>query len=227
MTAIEAALDPREKKSYSFHATFFRKFLVGSARILFGFLMHLEVQGLEHFPMAGPVIVAANHVSNYDPFPIQFSLPRPIFYMGKASLFKIPVMDIALRNLGAFPVYRGEKDAWALHHARRILDEGQVLGMFPEGTRSKGRGLGVAKTGVARLALETACTISPMIILGTDQFFRRFPRRTIVIVRILAPLQPIHNETPLALTDRLMFELAASLPVNMRGVYSETPSGFD
>ncbi len=227
MTAIEAATDPREKKSFSFHATTFRKFLVGSARILFGLFMQLEVEGLEYFPVAGPVIVAANHVSNYDPFPMQFSLPRPIFYMGKASLFKFPVMDIALRNLGAFPVYRGEKDAWALLHARRILDHGQVLGMFPEGTRSKGRGLGVAKTGVARLALETNCTISPMTIIGTDLFFQQIPQRTTVRAQILAPLHPNKNETPLALTDRLMFALAAALPENMRGVYAQTPAGFN
>lgn len=226
MTAIEATLDPREKKSFSFHATTFRKFLVGSARLLFGLFMQLEVQGLEHFPVAGPVIVAANHVSNYDPFLMQFSLPRPIFYMGKASLFKFPVMDIALRNLGAFPVYRGEKDAWALLHARRILDHGQVLGMFPEGTRSKGRGLGVAKTGVARLALETNCTISPMTIIGTDLFFQQIPQRTTVKVQILAPLHPNKNETPLALTDRLMFALAAALPEKIRGVYAQTPAGF-
>jgi 1-acyl-sn-glycerol-3-phosphate acyltransferase len=227
LTAIEATLDPREKKSFSFQATPFRKFLVGSARLLFGLFMQLEVHGLQYFPMTGPVIVAANHVTNYDPFPMQFSLPRPIFYMGKASLFKFPVMDIALRNLGAFPVYRGEKDAWALLHARRILDHGQVLGMFPEGTRSKGRGLGVAKTGAARLALESNSLISPMTIIGTDKFFHNFPRRITVKIQILAPLQPNKNETPLALTDRLMFALAAALPENKRGAYAKTPAGFN
>jgi 1-acyl-sn-glycerol-3-phosphate acyltransferase len=135
-------------------------------------------------------------------------------------------MDVALRNLGAFPVYRGEKDAWAMKHARRVLAHGQILGMFPEGTRNKGRGLGVAKTGTARMAIESNSPIVPMVLIGTDRFFQHFPRRTIVTVKLLTPLQPNPGETPLALTDRLMFSMAANLPEEMRGVYTETPKGF-
>jgi len=221
-----AESDPRDRKHFYFASTAFRRALVGTARLLFSLVMKMDVQGQEHFPVQGPVVVAANHVTNFDVFPMQFALPRPIFFMGKAELFRFFVMDAALRNLGAFPVNRGEKDQWAIAHAARVLRYGQTLGMFPEGTRSQGRGLGVAKTGAARLAIEAGCPLVPMAIVGTDRFFRRFPLRTRVTITLLTPLLPNHGETPLALTDRLMFTLAAALPEELRGVYAEMPSGF-
>lgn len=219
--------DPRNRKSFAFHATLFRKLLVAILRQIFRLIMKMDVDGLEHLPPDGPVVIACNHVTNFDVFPMQLSLPRPIFFMAKAELFKFPVMDVALRNLGAFPVYRGEKDAWAMKHAYKVLEHGQTLGMFPEGTRNKGKGLGVAKTGTARMALENNCPVVPMIVTGTDEFFKHFPRRANVTVKLLPPLLPHPGETPLALTDRLMFSMAAALPEEMRGVYAEVPKGFE
>jgi 1-acyl-sn-glycerol-3-phosphate acyltransferase len=218
--------DLRQHKRFYFHATPLRRLVVFLVRLVFGLFMKLEVQGLENFPLDGAVIVAANHVTTFDVFPMQLSLPRPIFFMGKAELFRWPVLEAVYRNLGAFPVYRGEKDQWALEHAARVLENGQTLGMFPEGTRSRGRGLSVAKTGTARLAIEAGCPIVPMAISGSDRFFRRFPRRTPVTVRLLPALLPGSGDTPLALTERLMFSLAAGLPAEMRGVYSQMPKGF-
>ena len=98
--------------------------------------------------------------------------------------------------------------------------------MFPEGTRNKGRGLGVAKTGTARMAIEAKCPIVPMVVTGTNGFFKRFPRRANVTVKLLPPIVPSSSETPLALTDRLMFSMATALPKDMRGVYAEIPKGF-
>jgi 1-acyl-sn-glycerol-3-phosphate acyltransferase len=169
----------------------------------------------------------ANHVTNFDVFPMQFALPRPIFFMGKAELFKNPLMDLILRNLSGFPVNRGEKDQWAMRHAARVLDHGLTLGMFPEGKRSKGKGLNVAKTGAARLAIEANCPIVLMAVTGSDKFFRRFPHRARVQIKMLPALWPKPEETPLALTDRMMFTLARALPEEMRGVYAELPRGFE
>ncbi len=221
------APDPRDKKKFPFADTLQRRAMIGILRAFFRLLMEMEVRGLEYFPRAGPAILAANHVTGFDVFPMQFSLPRPIFFMGKAELFKNPLMDLLLRNLSGFPVQRGEKDQWAMNHALKILRHGQVLGMFPEGTRSKGGGLKVAKTGTARLAIEADCPIIPMTVVGSDRFFERFPRRTRVQITLLPPLLPKPNESPLALTDRLMFTLARALPLEMRGVYAETPQGFE
>ena len=218
--------DIRNHQRFYFHATPLRKSVIFLVSRIMKLFMELEVLGLENLPTVGAVIIAANHVTNFDVLPMQLALPRPIFYMGKAELFRIPVMGTVFRNMGAFPVYRGEKDQWALTHAARVLEHGEILGMFPEGTRSRGAGLGVAKTGSARLAIEAGCMIIPMAIIGSDKFFHRFPRRNHVTVHILPALKTHNGETPLSLTERLMFTLAAELPVPMRGVYGQIPEGF-
>ena len=225
-TRATARLDPRDKKKFYFTDTPQRRALIALVRPLFDLVMELDVTGVENFPREGAVILAANHVTNFDVFPMQFALPRPIFFMGKAELFKNPVMDLLLRNLSGFPVRRGEKDDWAMRHAAKILKQGQTLGMFPEGKRSQGKGLSVAKTGAARLAIEMNCPIVPMAVVGSDQFFKRFPQRARVCISLLPPITSKPGETPLALTDRLMFTLAKALPEDMRGVYAELPKGF-
>jgi 1-acyl-sn-glycerol-3-phosphate acyltransferase len=198
-------------------------FVVGN---LFKLIMKLDVQGLENLPSDGPVVLAANHVTNFDVIPMQLSLPRPIFFMGKANLFKIPLLRSAIVNSALFPSIAVKRMNGRLRHAAKVLAHGQVLGMFPEGTRSKGRGLSVAKTGSARLALDANCPIVPMAVIGTDSFFKRFPRRTQVTIKLLPPILPKPGETALALMDRVMFALAAELPADMRGVYAEVPKGF-
>lgn len=219
-------IDPRDHKKFYFSDTLQRRALVALLQRLFRLVMTMEVTGLEHFPHQGPVILAANHITNFDVFPIQFALPRPIFFMGKAELFKNPLMDLFLRNLSSFPVNRGEKDEWAMRHAAKVLKHGQTLGMFPEGKRSKGKGLTVAKTGVARLALDANCPIVPLAVVGSDQFFKRFPHRTRIQITMLPPLTPGPGENSLSLIDRLMFTLAQALPQDLRGAYSEPPRGF-
>ena len=217
--------DPRDRKKYYLEETNTRRFVLWIVEKLFNTAMRMRVEGLENFPLDGPVIIAANHITNFDVFPMQFAVPRAICFMGKAELFNTP-LDPLLRVLCAFPVYRGEKDEWAIRHAEKVLAHGQTLGMFPEGKRSKGKGIGVAKTGTARMAIKMNCPIIPMTVIGTDQFFKRFPRRSSVTVKLLRPILPNPNDTPLSLTDRLMFTLAAGLPESMRGVYAEAPKGF-
>ncbi|MFZ5878944.1 MAG: lysophospholipid acyltransferase family protein [Chloroflexota bacterium] len=218
--------DPRDRKQYYYSDTPFRRTVVALLTVLSRPFMKLKVNGLEHLPSEGAVVLVANHVTTFDVFPMQISLPRPIFYMGKAELFRNGLVDAVFRRMGAFPVYRGEKDAWAMRHAARILEHGQALGMFPEGTRSRGRGLGVAKTGAARLAIDARCPVVPMALVGSDRFFRQLPRPNTVTVSLLPPIVPTADDTPLSLTDRVMFSLASALPLDMRGVYSELPKGF-
>jgi 1-acyl-sn-glycerol-3-phosphate acyltransferase len=219
--------DPRDKKKYYFSDTPQRRAMIAILRFLFNFVMKMEVVGLENFPREGALILVANHVTNFDVFPMQFALPRPIFFMGKAELFKNPLIDLIIRNLSGFPVHRGDKDQWAMQHAAKVLNHGQMLGMFPEGTRSKGKGLAVAKTGAARLAIDANCPLVGMAVMGSDQFFKRFPRRACVQIKLLPPLWPKTSENPLTLTDRMMFTLAQALPAEMRGVYTEVPKGFE
>jgi 1-acyl-sn-glycerol-3-phosphate acyltransferase len=218
--------DPRDQKTYYLNVTPLRFIVTAILRATFKLISISNVQGVENLPASGPVIVAANHLTNFDVFPLQFALPRPIFYMGKEELFRNPFMDWFLRQLGAFPVYRGAQDAWAINHAEKVLSQNRVLGIFPEGSRSKGRGLRPAKTGAARLANTMDCPIVPIAIHGTQYMFRKFPRRTKIYITVGEPLYPQADETHLALTDRMMFAMAEILPPEARGVYSYRPSGF-
>lgn len=222
------SIDPRENQNYALEATPFRIGLVATLTQVARLFMDLTVEGLDYFPRKGAVIVAANHVTNFDVFPMQISLPRPIFYMAKDSLFKNPLVALGLRNVGAFPVDRklGGKDEWAMDHARKVLDNELTLGMFPEGTRSRGEGLGLAKTGTARFAIEKQVPILPMAITGSDKFFREFPKRNPVRVVMCPLIFPDPGEDALTLTDRVMFSIAANLPDEMRGVYKDVSEGF-
>ena len=166
-------------------------------------------------------------MTNFDVLPLQIAVtPRPIFYMGKDELFQKPLQDWIFRNMGAFPVDRGGGDDWAIQQAERVLRAGQVLGIFPEGSRSKGKGLKSAKTGAARLAILVGCPIVPAAVHGPQYLFRAFPKRTPVQITLGDPIVPRPGESALSLTDRVMFVLAEMLPPEQRGVYSFRPKGF-
>ncbi|MCK4726934.1 MAG: 1-acyl-sn-glycerol-3-phosphate acyltransferase, partial [Anaerolineales bacterium] len=169
---------------------------------------------------------AANHITNFDGFLMQLVIPRPIFFMGKAELYRNPLFDIYMRQLGSFPVKRGERDVWAINHAKRVLGKGQVLGMFAEGSRSKGRGLRAAKTGAARLAIDTQSPIVPVAIDGTQNILKKFPERAQINIIFGMPITPLPSDSPASITDMIMFSIAELLPQEMRGVYASRPEGF-
>ena len=220
------ASDPRDKKTYYLVVTPFRRFLIGGLRKLLALTATWQAQGVENFPISGPVALAANHLTNFDVFLLQFITPRPIYFMGKEELFRNPFMDWGLRQLGGFPVYRGAHDEWAFRYAQRVLEKGLVLGIFPEGTRNKGEGLRPAKTGIARLAQAADCPIVPIAIHGTQYLFKRRPRRAEIHLTVGRPLYSEPGETHLSLTERTMFALAEMLPVEARGAYRYHPAGF-
>jgi 1-acyl-sn-glycerol-3-phosphate acyltransferase len=222
----EFSPDPRLKKTYYLHVTTTRKIITVIAAGIYKIISDIDVSGLNNLPSTGPVILAANHITNYDVFAMQLVLPRPIFFMGKEELFRNPILERVLRKLGGIPVYRGAQDEWAMQHAEEVLFTGGVLGIFPEGTRNKGIGLRPAKTGAARLALLTDCPIIPLTIHGTQFMFRDFPRRTKVEIKIGPLIEMEVTDSALSLTDRLMFRLADMLPPESRGAYRYRPPGF-
>jgi 1-acyl-sn-glycerol-3-phosphate acyltransferase len=132
-------------------------------------------RGLEHVP-AGGFVLAANHVSNVDPFVVSMPLyPRRVHWMAKAELYS-RWLTPALDAMGAFPVRRGEADTEAMRRARELLQAGEIIGMFPEGTRAR-KGLRkqhVPKPhpGTARIALAAGVPILPAAIAGTDRLLR-------------------------------------------------------
>ncbi|MGI8903631.1 MAG: 1-acyl-sn-glycerol-3-phosphate acyltransferase [Solirubrobacteraceae bacterium] len=124
--------------------------------------------GREHIPSAGPVIVAANHRSFLDPFVIATMARRPMYYVAKTELFTRRWQGFLLSALGAFPVARGGGDAEMIQTAKAILARGDIVLIFPEGTRSRPGSLGRPKRGVGRLALETGAPVVPLAVIGTE-----------------------------------------------------------
>lgn len=218
--------DPRLHKKYYQQATLIRRFVVFALRVFLFFLTERKVTGVENIPTEGGGIIAANHLTNFDVFPLQFTVPRTMVFMGKAEFYQHPLSDWFFRQLVSFPVYRGSKDTWAIEKSVEVLNNGHLLAMFPEGTRSKGRGLKPGKTGAARLALECNCPIIPVGIDGTQRITKDFPKRTPVRINIGEALYPEPNETALGLTERLMYSLADLLPTHLRGVYTERAENF-
>lgn len=222
-----SVVDPREQKTYFFKMTLFRWVATALVLGIFDRLEDIHIQGSEKIPDNGAVVLASNHQTNFDVLPLQMAVKnRLIFFMGKEELFRNPMADWVFRHMGGFPVYRGSGDDWAMRHAAKVLDRGLVLGIFPEGTRSRGKGLASAKTGAARLALDHNCPIVPVAVQGLPHLVKRFPKRTSIQVNVGDPIFPLPGESALNLTDRMMFAMAALLPIEERGVYSYRPKGF-
>jgi 1-acyl-sn-glycerol-3-phosphate acyltransferase len=128
--------------------------------------------GREHIPAEGPVILAANHRSFLDPFVIGCMVRRPCYFMAKKELFSNRFTGWLLNALGAFPIDRGNADSDAMATAREILERGDVVVIFPEGTRTRPGGLGRPRRGVGRLALETGAPVVPIAVIGTETIRR-------------------------------------------------------
>jgi 1-acyl-sn-glycerol-3-phosphate acyltransferase len=134
--------------------------------------------GAEHVPADGAVIVAANHVSYFDPVALGCGMRRPLTYLAKKELFDIPVLGPIIAGLGAYPTDRNAGGAAALRAALRVLKEGRCVGIFPEGTRNRA-GDAPQKGGAALLASLSGATVVPAAIVGTREV-RRFHQIRVV-----------------------------------------------
>lgn len=186
--------------------------------------------GREHIPERGGFIIAANHRSFIDPFVIGIMMRRPIYFMAKRELFERRFFGWLLNNLGAFPINRGAADEDAMATARMLLERGEGVLIFPEGTRVRPGPIGSARRGVGRLALETGVPVIPLSILGTENVRRGIWLRPLKVrVRAGRPLTFPQVDAPSphlaeAVTDRiwscvaLQWEWLGGLPPLRRAV---------
>jgi 1-acyl-sn-glycerol-3-phosphate acyltransferase len=159
-------------------------------------LFSIHAEGLENIPATGAVVLAANHISAWDPLALAVLVKRQVRFMAKKELFRNALLRALMRGLGAFPVNRGQPDVTSFKEALRTLKNGEVLGIFPEGTRSRSGELLEAYNGAAVLAIRSNAVLVPIGIKGHYRF------RGKIRVNVGAPI-----ELPEVAPDR---ELVAS-----------------
>jgi 1-acyl-sn-glycerol-3-phosphate acyltransferase len=177
-------------------------------------LFRFRAEGQENLPQEGGYVLAANHTSNFDPWPLAMALwpKRFLRFMAKSELYWWPVGPIISAG-GAFPVRRGERDLEAIETAVELARRGNVVAMFPHGTRQR-KGLvkkhqPKAHTGAARIALDAGVPLVPAAIAGTDRLSRLGPLRVRygepIPLDDVASLEP--SEAAQIATERLMAEI--------------------
>ncbi|WP_042355252.1 lysophospholipid acyltransferase family protein [Bacillus rubiinfantis] len=137
-------------------------------------LYRVQVIGLENFPKEeGGILLCSNHIHNFDPIIVGITAPRPIYFMAKEEVFRVPLLGEIVRKCNAFPVKRGMSDREALRKGLSVLKEGHVLGLFPEGTRSKTGELGKGLAGAGFFALRTDALVVPCAVIGPYRSFHK------------------------------------------------------
>lgn len=231
MSQTLANQDWRDSVRWYTHETLFMRFIKLTVGQYFYAVSQVETVGLENIPTQGGLVMASNHASFADIPYLALYTPRHPHFMAKIELFDHPVMGWFYRVAGAVPVDRNNVDRWAIQQARRVLDEGQILLMFPEGTRSK-TGLQRAKPGAAKLALDYQVPVVPVAISGTHTFKAsgwkknklRIQYGEPIDVPAIAASAKNARRALVDLTELTMRRIAAMLPPDQRGIYAEEDS---
>lgn len=150
-----------------------------------------QIVGGEHVPRTGPLVVVSNHASNFDPPLLSNCLQRPVAFMAKAELFKIPVFASAIRLYGAYAVDRQRADLGAIKSALQMGQQGWAIGIFLGGTRTPDGRIQRPKRGAALLAAKLQAPLLPVSLWGTEKIEQGgFPKSTPITVRIGEPIAP-------------------------------------
>jgi len=186
-----------------------------------------RVSGREHVPLSGPLLIAANHLSWYDPILLALVLSRRVWFFAKIEVFHWPIVGWLCRLTGQIPVHRGEGDRAALEKALAYLRAGKALIVFPEGTVERQEKMIAAHTGMAMLAVRSGATVLPVGHTGTRRILHSlrswFPRVTVHIGEPLIPVMPQgipHKSGLQMITQDVMERIAGLLPPDCRGVYA-------
>lgn len=147
----------------------------GFVRVVFAIFYRVEIIGKENVPDTGPLILCANHNGELDMFFIGYKLKRLVRYMAKEELFRNPILGGLIKWMGAFPVKRGKADVEAIKTSLRLLENNEVFGIFPEGTRMKKKDVNSVrvKPGVALIAQKSGAPIIPVAVSGKYKPFSK------------------------------------------------------
>jgi 1-acyl-sn-glycerol-3-phosphate acyltransferase len=189
-------------------------------RAVSGLYFGLELRGVEHIPVHGPLVVVPNHQTFADPVLVTIPIRRRVYYMAWRRLFQIPLLGRFIRLLRAFPVDLDARDPGAVREARRrLVDEDAVVMIFPEGGRSKDGTLGRFHMGAFRLAASLGVPALPVTIAGGHASWppgRRLPRRGRITITYHPPLSIDADADPRAaardLAERARAVIASALP---------------
>jgi len=190
----------------------------------------VDASQLGKVPRQGPLILAVNHINFLDaPLIMTHLQPRPVTALVKVETWDDPLMAVLFNIWEAIPLRRGEVDLGAFHKAQQALANGKILAVAPEGTRSNHGRLQKGKPGIVLLAARTGAPILPLAIFGGEHFhknIRRFKRTEFNIVvgnpfKIKINAKTIARDVREQITTEIMCQLAALLPPDNRGIYSD------
>jgi 1-acyl-sn-glycerol-3-phosphate acyltransferase len=222
------------------HLPFFPRFSGAVLRMAAACVTRVRLEGVGNIPSDGPLLVICNHSSNADGMLLMAyvvpAMRRPMRWLGKEEALRWPLFGWGMRQNGVFGVRRGAGDLEAFKLAKSVLDEGGVLTIFPEGTRSPDGALREAKEGATVLAVRSAAPILPIAIVGSQRFWPKgklFPRpgrRMTVRVgetfTLTMPKGANRHESMRQATVEMMRHITELLPEEQQGVYAEAVGGM-
>ena len=200
-----------------------------TARGLTRLLCRIDGESLNSIPQQGPLILVCNHINAIE-LPIVFPRlhPRPVTGFAKSETWENPILGPLFDIWDVIPIQRGQVDITALRQGLKVLDDGKILAITPEGTRSGDGRLQQGHPGVVMLALHSGAPILPLVYYGSETFYRnvRRLRKTDFRIRVGKPFQietprKVTTELRRKITDEIMYQMALLLPPQNRGYYSD------
>ncbi len=222
-------MSSRANRFVNYRPRIIRNILLFALRVAMKLVMKLNASGWENVPRTGPVIMMINHIAFLDPVILTGIFPRYLISMAKVEAIEDKIIGPIIKAFDAFPVNRGAGDRQALRTAFDVLDAGLALLIAPEGHRSENTALGEAHEGIAYVAQRAHVPIVPVAISGTEQFkynIKRF-KRTTVTYRFGQPFyleageERANSDLLKQMTQEAMYQLAALLPPEQRGLYAD------